>query len=37
MMFEEWIDELQTRFIFNIRNNKSLMEKLRKLWEKNNA
>ena len=36
-MFEEWIAELQTRFIFNIRNDKSLMEKLRKLWEKNNA
>jgi hypothetical protein len=37
MTFEEWIDELQTRFIFDIRREESLMEKLRKLWEKENA
>lgn len=37
MTFEDFIDELQQRFIFNIRNEKTLMEKLRKLWEKENA
>lgn len=37
MTFEEFIDELQTRFIFDIRQEQSLMEKLRKLWEKENA
>jgi hypothetical protein len=34
MTFEKWIDELQSRFIFNIRNDKLLMKKLRQLWNK---
>jgi len=37
MTFEDWIDELQRQFIFDIRSEKTLMEKLRKLWEKENA
>jgi len=37
MTFEEFIDELQIRFIFDIRKEQSLMEKLRKLWEQENA
>lgn len=36
MTFDDFINELQEQFIFNIRNEPTLMEKLRKLWLKNN-
>ena len=32
MTFEEMIDELQEQFIFNIRNEATLMDKLHTLW-----
>ena len=34
--FDQFIDELQAQFIFSIRQEASLMEKLRRLWVKNN-
>ena len=32
MTFDQFIDELQGQFIFNIRNEQSLMDKLHTLW-----
>ena len=32
MTFDEMIDELQERFIFNIRNEHKLMDKLHTVW-----
>ncbi len=34
--FDQFIDELQEQFIFNIRAEPTLIGKLRKLWIKNN-
>ena len=34
--FDQFIDELQEQFIFNIRSEPTLMDKLRRLWIKNN-
>jgi len=32
MTFDEFINELQERFVFNIRNEHALMDKLHTLW-----
>lgn len=36
MTFDDFINDLQDQFIFDIRAEPTLMEKLRKLWVKSN-
>jgi hypothetical protein len=36
MTFDDFINDLQDQFIFDIRAEPTLMEKLRRLWIKNN-